>query len=203
MRSFTHFATVPSPVGENPVGPGDEIGMDEYRHDCLDPAPLRPTRRRGQLLRRSVAFDMYEQPWEVQVGVASQVEIVDRRAFENGSLLRTDVRREQEDFVTDVGLAQAHSSTIQLVDDDADVLMPQVRLLLDEVTNRPFSGPPCDDAVESGPGLPGRADLGLRYPFLESSPVRSQVGCIGGPSHVYYFIVFINNEQHGACTVRC
>ena len=43
--------------------------------------------------------------------------------------------------------------------------------------------------------FPGRADLGLRHPLLESGPVQVEVGRNFRPRHVLNSSMFINNEH--------
>lgn len=64
------------------------------------------------------------------------------------------VRREKQEPVASVVGWQIRSSTVQLIDDDADVLMAEMSLFLDEVSDGSVSRFPGDNPVESGQGLP-------------------------------------------------
>jgi hypothetical protein len=59
------------------------------------------------------------------VCAADEIEVVDLCAFEDGCLLRSDVRREEQEPVVGVIGRQVRSATIQLLDDDSDVLMTE------------------------------------------------------------------------------
>src|SRR5436190_3286662 len=100
--------------------------------------------------------------------VAGEIEVVDLCAFEDGRLLRSDVRREKQEPVVGVIGRQIRSATIQLLDYDADVLMTEMPLLLDKVPKGSLRRFPSDDTVEMGQCFPSLADLGLRHPLPES-----------------------------------
>ena len=130
------------------------------------------------------------------MSVAGEIKVVDLRTLEGGCLLSADVRRKQEDPVARLAGGQGRSASLQLLDDDPNVLVAEVSLLLDKVPNRSPGSLPGDDAVELDRSFSGRANLGLRHPLLQSRPVHVEVGRGCWPSHVHDYIVFINNEQY-------
>jgi len=138
---------------------------------------------------------MNEQARRVQVCVAGEIEVVDLCAFEDGCLLRSDVRREEQEPVVGVIGRQVRSAALQSFDDDSDILMTEMPLLLDKVPKGSLKCFPSDDTVETRQCFPGRADFGPRHPPLESRPVQVEVARNFRPSHVHQNTTFINNEQ--------
>ena len=175
-----HPASVPKGdiglVRQGAVGRVRQLGPDQDGHDRLDPALLRTARGRHRFFGRLAALHVNEQARRLQMCVAGEIEVVDLRAFEDGCLLRSDVRREKQEPVVGVIGRQVRSAPIQLLDDDSDILMTEMPLLLDQVTKGSVRSLPGDDAVEAGQGFPWRTELGLRHPLLESGPVQVEVG---------------------------
>jgi hypothetical protein len=110
------------------------------------------------------------------MGVSSEIEVFDVCAIEDRCLLRSDVRREEQESVVGVIGRQGHSESVQLLHDDADILMPEVPFLLNKIPKASVLGLPSDNTVEADEGLPSCADLSLRHPLLESGPVQIEVG---------------------------
>ena len=108
------------------------------------------------------------------MSVAGEIKVVDLRTLEGGCLLSADVRRKQKDPVARLAGGQGRSASLQLFDDDPNVLVAEVSLLGDKVPNRSPCGPPCDDAVELNQSSSERANLGLRQPLLQSRPAPAR-----------------------------
>ena len=103
--------------------------------------------------------------------------------------------REEQQLVAGVIVRQVRAAAVQLFDDDSNVLMAEVSLFLDKVSNRSPGSLPRDHAIETSQGLPGTTDRGLRHPAVEDGPVRVEIGRSLWPRHVRNSIMFINNEQ--------
>ena len=144
-------------------------------------------RRGSETLLWPAALHVNKQAWSLQMSVAGEIKVVDLRTFEGGCLLSADVRRKHEDPVARLAGGQGRSASLQLFDDDPNVLVAEVSLLLDKVPNRSPCGPPCDDAVELNQSSSERANLGLRHPLLQSRPVHVEVGRGCWPSHVHSY----------------
>ena len=85
--------------------------------------------------------------------VAGEIQIVDLRPLKSGRLLCAHVRCKDEQAVLSVLGWQVRSTSVQLVDDDGDVLVSEVSFLFDQVSNGSAGCPPGDNAVEAGQGL--------------------------------------------------
>ena len=129
------------------------------------------------------------------MGVACKIEIVDLCPFQDSSLLWADVRRKNQKAVSKVLWRQSRPPTVQLINDDADVLVAKVRLHFDKVADGSQACFPSNDSLKAGHELRGRTDLGLRQPFVKSRLVPLKVGRSGWTCHVRSIIMFINNEQ--------
>jgi hypothetical protein len=136
---------------------------------------------------------MNEQARRVQMCVAGEIEVVDRRTFEGGCLLWADVGRKKQEPVPNVRRWQISSSAVQLIGYDAGVLMAEMSLFLDEVSDGSANGFPGNNPVKTGEGLPRQTDLGRWHPLLESGPVQIEI--YRRPCHVHHNSMFINNEQ--------
>ena len=181
--------------GQGAVGGVDQVGPDQDGHYGLDPALLWPSGTRCRLLGWLPTLNMNEQTGRVEVNVAGEIQIVDLRPLKSRRLLCANVRCKEEQAVLSVLGWQVRSTSVQLVDDDGDVLVSEVSFLFDQVSNGPAGCPPGDNAVEAAQGLGGQADLGLRHPLLESRLVCIQICRRCWPDHVRYTSMFINNEQ--------
>ncbi|MCE2540451.1 MAG: hypothetical protein J4G16_08680 [Acidobacteria bacterium] len=82
------------------------------------------------------------------MSVAGEIDVVDPRTLEHGCLLPPDVWRKKEDPVLRSAGGQGCSASVQLLDYDPNILVAEVSLLLDEVSNHALGGLPGDDAVE-------------------------------------------------------
>ncbi len=130
------------------------------------------------------------------MNVAGEIQVVDLRPLKNSRLLCANVRRKEEQAVLSVFGRQVRSTSIQLVDDDGNVLVLEVSFFFYQVSNGPAGCPPGDNAIETGQGPGGQADVGLRHPLLESLLVCVQISRRCPPRHVRYDSMFINNELH-------
>jgi hypothetical protein len=74
-----------------------------------------------------------EQARRLQMCVAGEIEVVNLCALEDGCLLKSDVRREQQEPVVGVIGRQIRSAAVQLFDDDSDILLTEMPLLLHDV----------------------------------------------------------------------
>ena len=131
------------------------------------------------------ALNVNKQAWSLQMSVAGEIEVVDLRTLEGGSLLSADVRRKNEDPVVRLAGGHVRSASIQQFDYDPNVLVAEVSLSLDKVPNRSSGGLPGDDAVELDQSSSERANLGLRHPLLQRRPVHVKVGLGRWSSHVH------------------
>jgi hypothetical protein len=138
---------------------------------------------------------MNEQTWGVEMNVAGEIQIVDVRPLKSSRLLCANVRCQEEQTVLSVFARQVRATSIQLVDDYGDILVSEVSLLFDQISNGSADGPPGENSVETAQGLSGQADLGLWYPLLERRLVCIQICRSRWPSHVRNSSTFINNEQ--------
>jgi hypothetical protein len=138
---------------------------------------------------------MNEQARRLQMGVAGEIQIIDLGALENNTLLCTDMWCEEQHLIADPMLRQVRSAAVQLLDDDSNVLMAEVSLFRDKVSNRPPRGLPGDNAIETGEGLSAESDLGLGQPPVEDGPIQIEIRRVRWSSHVRNSSMFINNEQ--------
>ncbi len=138
---------------------------------------------------------MNEQTGCVEVDIAGEIQIVDLRPLKSRGLLCANVRCKEEQTVLSMFGWQVCATSVQLVDDDGDVLVTEVSFLFDQVSNGSAGCPPGDNAIEAAQGLGGQADLGLRHPLLESRLVCIQICRRCWPGHVRDASMFINNEQ--------
>ncbi len=181
--------------GEDAVWRVDEFGTYEEGHDCFDPTLLGSTWGRGRFLGWLTAFHVNEQPRSLQVSVACQIEVIDAGAFQGGSLLATNVRGKKQEPVVNVVRGQIRPPTVQLINDDADVLVAKMAFLLDEIANDLPVHFPSDHGVEAVEWPRGCTDLGPRHPVLKNWLVQVEgvwTFCI---DHVLINTTFINNEQ--------
>ncbi len=153
--------------GKNAIWPVDECGMNKDGHDGLDPALLRPTQCGARLLGWLAPFDVNEQAGGLQMSVASEIDVVDVGTLQNQSLLGADVWRKKEEPIANVAGGQTRHPAVQLVDDDADILVTEMTLFLDEVANGPLRRLPGNDSVKTVEGLRDRADRGRWHPLPE------------------------------------
>src|SRR5918996_2909651 len=138
---------------------------------------------------------MHEVAGDGQVHVAGEIEVVDAGPLEDSRLLRAHVRGEEEQPIASMVASQFGATAVQLLRDDGGVLVAEVTLHLDEVTDRLARDSPGDNAVEALQGLGRLADLGLRHPLIQSRTVEIEIGCLSWPGHVRDYRMFINNEQ--------
>jgi hypothetical protein len=136
-----------------------------------------------------------EEARRLKMRVAGEIEIVDTGAFENGRMLGSDVGRKQQQPIVRMVRGQFRPATIQLLDDDSDILVTEMPLLLYEIPKRSVRSLPSDNPVEATQGPTGCAELDLRQPPLKGRPVRDEIAHNSRLSHVRYNIMFINNEQ--------
>src|SRR5262249_55057883 len=129
------------------------------------------------------AFDMHEVAGG-QVHVAGEIEVVDAGPLENSRLLRPHVRGEEEQPIASIVAGQFGPPAVQLLCDDGGILVAEVTLDLNQVTDGLASSSPGGDAVEALQVLSRLADLGLRHPLVESRSVEVEICCLGWPSHV-------------------
>ncbi len=118
------------------------------------------------------------------MGVACQIEIVDLRPFQDRSLLWADVRRKKQKAVSNVLWRQSRPPTVQLINDDADVLVAKMRLHFDKVADDSHACFPSNDSIKAAHELRRRTDLGLRQPFVKSRFVPLKAGRFGWTCHV-------------------
>jgi hypothetical protein len=172
-------------LGEDAVWRVDEFGTDKDGHDGLDPTLLRATWCRSRILGWLAALHVNEQARGLQMSVACEIEIVDLGAFQGGSLLWADVGRENQKSVADVVGRQSRPPTVQLINDDANVLVAEMPFLLDKVANGSLTCLPSNYSIKAAQELRWRADLGLGHPFLESSLVPLEVRRFWWTLHVH------------------
>lgn len=110
--------------------------------------------------------------------VAGEIEVVDLCPFEDGCLLRPDMRREEQEPVVGVIGWQVHSAAIQLLDFDSDVLMTEMRLLLDKVPKVSLKCFPSHDSVEARQCFPGARISALGSHLWRAGLYRSRSGAI-------------------------
>jgi len=182
-------------LGEDAVRRVDEFGTNKNGHDGLDPTLLRATWGWVRLLGWLPAFHVNEQSRNLQMSVACEIEVVDLGAFQGRSLLGTDVRRKEQEPVANVVGRQSCHTAVQLIDDDADVLVTEMPFLFNKVANEPTGRLPCEHGVKAIMGSRWRTDRSLRHPPLKIGVVWLKDGRPGGRCHVLHTTVFINNEQ--------
>src|SRR5258708_6323145 len=106
------------------------------------------------------------------------------------------MRREKQESVGRAVGRQVGSASVQLFDDDTDVLKAEVPLLFDEISKRTARSLPSHNAVEAGESFSRRTQLGLWHPLLQSRPIQVEIRRGVRPNrHVQALIMFFNNEK--------
>ena len=106
------------------------------------------------------------------MSVASEIDVVDVGTLQNPSLLGADVWCQQQKPIANMVGRQTRHLAVQLVDDDADILMAEVTFFFEKVANGPLRRFPSNDSVKTVQGLRDGTDGGLWHPLLEEGLVQ-------------------------------
>ena len=175
---------------------GCEVGPNEDGHDGLDPRLVHPARLNLERLRRTLPFDVNEEPFRCQMGIAYTINVVDAGPLQSLGVLGPNVRREHQEAVPRVP-HRLSAATTQLVDHDRDVLEAQMRYFLDEVADWVSTRFQGEHPVEVPEPRLGQPDDRVRYPRVKTGSVRLEILSLRlrPLRHVRHNRMFINNEQ--------